>query len=339
MARYWKEPELNLDGQQRTGILLMNLGTPAAPTASALRPYLKQFLSDPRVVEIPRAIWWLILNGVILNIRPRKSAEKYASIWTPQGSPLKRYTEKQAALLQAELTAAGYEHVHVEWAMRYGDPSIQEAFTRLKARHCQRIIALPMYPQYAASTTASTMDALAECLLHTRNIPDLQFIRSFPDHPAYIQALASSVREQWQLTGQPDKLVMSFHGVPKFSLDKGDPYYHECRLTGLRLAEALDLREDQYLVTFQSRFGKAEWLQPYTQPTLEMLARQGVKNVDVICPGFTSDCLETLEEIAMECKHAFIAEGGQSFNYIPCLNERPDWIAALLDLLKPHLAR
>jgi len=313
-------------------ILLVNLGTPDAPTAKALRPYLKQFLSDPRVVEIPRLVWWLILNVIILNLRPAKSAHKYASIWTRDGSPLRVHTERQAKLLKGYLGEAGGPSL-VEYAMRYGQPSIAATLDKLKAAGARRIVVVPLYPQYAASSTASVFDDVASWIKVTRNVPEMHFVRSFPDHPGYIDALAASVREHWQANGRGERLVMSFHGIPKRSVDQGDPYYDECQLTGRLLAKALQLKSDEYAITFQSRFGAAEWLQPYTQPTLESLAREGLKGVDVMCPGFAGDCLETLEEIAMECKEAFIANGGKEFRYIPCLNERPDWIAALADIV------
>lgn len=336
MARFWTEPP-HVHGQaSRIGVLLVNLGTPAAPTAPALRRYLRQFLSDPRVVEIPRAVWMPILHGIILVTRPRKSAAKYASVWTDEGSPLKVHTERQARLLGAAPALADAD-IEVAWAMRYGSPSVPDALNALRATGCDRILVLPMYPQYAASTTASVMDEVARCLAHWRNLPELRYVRSFHDDPGYIAALAASVREHWAANGQPDKLVLSFHGTPRFSLERGDPYHCECQVTARLVGEALNLPAERLLVTFQSRFGKAEWLQPYTQPTLEALARQGVGRVDVICPGFVADCLETLEEIAMECRHAFLGAGGRDFHYIPCLNERADWVQALAELTRHHL--
>lgn len=320
-----------------TGVLLVNLGTPEAPTAPALRRYLKQFLSDPRVVELPRLLWWPILNGIILNTRPAKSAKKYAAIWTDEGSPLKFHTERQAKLLQGYLGHAGVTDVKVGWAMRYGQPSIADALQKLRFAGCTRILIVPLYPQYAASTTASVCDDVARAMLSWRNLPELRFVRNFHDHPDYIGALAASVREHWQSHGRPDKLVMSFHGLPKKSLDLGDPYFCECHATGRRLAEALELTEKDWMLTFQSRFGAAQWLQPYTQPTLEALAESGLRRVDVICPGFVSDCLETLEEIALENRAAFIAKGGKEFHYLPCLNERPDWIHGLSHIVRTHL--
>ncbi len=336
MPRYWPEPPRNATATTRTAVLLVNLGTPAAPTAAALRPYLKQFLSDPRVVEIPRAAWWPILNGIILNTRPARSAEKYASVWLEEGSPLKVHTERQAKLLGGYLGQAGHK-VDVAWAMRYGAPSIADTLNRLRAAGHDRILVIPLYPQYAASTTASTMDEVARCLRRWRNLPELRYVRDFHDDPGYIAALAQSVRDHWTANGQAERLVLSFHGLPRRSRDLGDPYHDECHTTAARLGAALGLPAERMLVTFQSRFGKAEWLRPYTQPTLEALAREGLREVDVMCPGFTADCLETLEEIAMECKAAFLAAGGRAFSYIPCLNERHDWMSALTALACRHL--
>ncbi|HQR02923.1 MAG: ferrochelatase [Proteobacteria bacterium] len=337
MSRFHPEPAHPLDSPADTAILLVNLGTPEAPTAVAVRPYLRQFLSDPRVVEIPRTLWWPLLYGVILNTRPARSAQKYARVWMPEGSPLKVHTERQAKLLQGLLGQRG-DQVKVAWAMRYGQPSIAAVLDRLKVGGARRILILPLYPQYAASTTASAFDAVAQWGRSCRNLPELRLVRSFHDHGGYINALAASVREHWARTGSARKLVMSFHGTPQRSLDLGDPYYGECQKTGRLLAETLGLGEDRYQITFQSRFGRARWLQPYTQATLEQLARADVKRVDVICPGFVGDCLETLEEIEIEGKTAFLAAGGSEFHFISGLNERPDWIRALADIAADHLA-
>lgn len=338
MARFWTEPDYTHGSPKRTGVLLVNLGTPTAPTAAALRPYLKQFLSDPRVVEIPKLLWWPILNGIILNTRPRKSAEKYAGIWMDEGSPLKVHTERQAKLVKGYLHHSGIGDLEIDWAMRYGAPSVADVLNRLRQKGCTRILVVPLYPQYAASTTASVVDAVADCLVHWRNLPELRYIRNFHDDPGYIAAMAQNVRDHWARNGAAEKLVMSFHGVPRRLLDLGDPYHCECYKTARLLADALALPADRWQVTFQSRFGKAEWLKPYTEPTLQALAGKGLKRVDVICPGFVSDCLETLEEIAMECRDAFIAAGGETFHYIPCLNERHDWIEALTSLIRRHMS-
>lgn len=331
------EPPFAHDRLPKVGVLLVNLGTPDAPTPAALRTYLAEFLWDRRVVEIPRPVWWLILHGIILRTRPKASAEKYGKIWTPEGSPLKVHTEKQATLVRGYLQSAIKSPLAVSHAMRYGQPSIASALDGLKAEGCDRILVLPLYPQYAASTTASAMDALGVALQSVRHVPAIRFVTHFHDHPKYIEALAQSVRNHWATNRRAGKLVMSFHGVPRFHLDKGDPYHCECRKTGRLLAEALDLGKDEWVLTFQSRFGRAEWLRPYTQETLESLPRQGVERVDVICPGFVSDCLETLEEIAMENKAAFLGAGGKEFHYIPCLNERDDWIRALCRIAAENL--
>jgi ferrochelatase len=326
---YFKEPDYRHGTPTLPGVLVINLGTPDEPTAPALRRYLKEFLSDPRVVEIPRLAWWLILNGIILNVRPKKSAAKYASIWMKEGSPLKVHTEKQARLLKGWLGQNTGQNIPVEYAMRYGLPSIARGLDKLKAAGCDRILLLPMYPQYAASTTATANDAAFAHLQKTRNAPAIRTIRHYHDDAGYIKALAASVRDYWQRNERPDVLVMSFHGLPRYTLEKGDPYHCECQKTGRLLAEALGLNDSQYRISFQSRFGKAEWLQPYTDKTLRELAQQGVKNVQAICPGFPADCLETLEEIALEGKESFLHAGGKVFQYIPALNESPVWIEAL----------
>lgn len=319
----------------KTGVLLVNLGTPDAPTSSAVRRYLREFLSDRRVVEIPRALWWPLLNGVILPLRSKKSAAKYASIWTPEGSPLKVWTIKQAALLAGYLAARGYD-AEVVAAMRYGNPSIAQGLQSLIEKNCDRVLVLPLYPQYSAATTASIQDAVLGACQTIRNVPELRFVKHYHDQSRYIGALANSVLNHWEKNGRGEKLVMSFHGMPRRTLDLGDPYHCECQKTARLLAERLLLPKDQVLVTFQSRFGKAAWLQPYTAPTLVQWAKQGVKRVDVICPGFVSDCLETLEEIALEAKQEFLQAGGQAFHYIPCLNDQPDWIHALADTCELH---
>lgn len=335
---YLTEPPFTHGTLARTGILLINLGTPEAPTAPALKRYLKEFLSDPRVVEIPRPIWWLILNGIILNTRPKKSAAKYASIWMPEGSPLKVHTERQAKLLKGWLGERIKSPFRIEYAMRYGKPSIASGIDALKAAGCDRILLLPMYPQYAASTTATANDVAFKHFSRMRNAPALRTIKHYHDDPGYIRALAHNIRDYWQRNGRPDVLLMSFHGLPRYTLDKGDPYHCECQKTGRLLAEALDLSAEQYRVTFQSRFGKAEWLQPYTDKTLEALGREGISRVDAVCPGFVADCLETLEEIALEGKETFLHAGGKSFHYIPALNEHPDWIEALGNIVLSNLA-
>lgn len=339
MPRFLAEPPHYHDQATTTAVVLVNLGSPEAPDAPSLKRYLKQFLSDPRVVEIPKPIWWLILNGIILNTRPKKSAVKYAAIWMPEGSPLRVHTERQAKLLAGYLGERGH-HLTVTWAMRYGLPSIPEVLTRLKAEGASRILLVPMYPQYSATTTATVVDEACLWLNKTRNQPELRFIRNFHDDEGYLGALEQSVRKHWQGSGQltaDGRLMISFHGLPRRNLDLGDPYYCECHKTGRRLAERLNLKPEQYKICFQSRFGKAEWLQPYTAPTLKALGQEGVRRVDIICPGFTADCLETLEEIAMEGRAEFLTAGGKEYYYIPALNENNDWLHALTHLVEQHL--
>lgn len=334
--RFAPEPPAPTRPAPATAVLLCNLGTPDAPTAPAVRRYLAQFLSDPRVVEIPKLLWWLILHGVILRVRPAKSAAKYATVWLPEGSPLKVWTQKQARLLAGYLGERGHK-VQVAFAMRYGTPAIGRELDALKATGATRILVLPMYPQYCAATTASVNDAIYQWAQRVRALPELRFVNRYHDDPAYIAALAKRVSDHWMSHGRPDKLVMSFHGMPRRTRDLGDPYCGECLETGRLLAQRLDLKDEQWVVTFQSRFGKAEWLQPYTEPTLVGLAKQGVKRVDVMCPGFTADCLETLEEIAQEARDAFLEAGGAEFNYIPCLNDQHEWIAALSAIAIRHM--
>ena len=327
------EPIYRHGSPQRTGILLINLGTPEAPTATALRPYLKEFLSNPRVIELPRLFWWPILHSFILPFRPKQSAEKYAKIWMPEGSPLKVHTERQTALLREALQVRLTDDPPVvDYAMNIGNPSISSVLTRMQAQGCERILIVPLFPQYAASSTAAAMDSVFAALKHMRNQPAIRTIKQYHDDPGYIAALAQNVRDYWDVHGRPDKLIISFHGTPRTSLDKGDPYHCACQKTGRLLAEALSLQSNEYAVCFQSRFGKAKWLTPYTATTLMELGNAHTRRVDVVCPGFVADGLETLEESAMEVKDTFINAGGKEFHYIPCLNERPDWIQALTDI-------
>ena len=330
------EPPYDHAQASQTAVLLVNLGTPDAPTPAALRRYLAEFLWDPRVVEIPRPLWWLILHGVILRTRPAKSAAKYASIWTAQGSPLLHWSRLQAEGLQAQLAAQGHA-VPVRFAMRYGSPSVASELDALKAAGATRILVLPMYPQYAAATTASAVDAVAAWMRRNRQVPEFRFVNRYHDDPGYIGALARSVREHWAANGQGERLVMSFHGVPARSLTLGDPYHCECHKTARLLGEALGLPPERIVVSFQSRLGRAEWLKPYTEPTVRELAKAGVRHIDAICPGFAADNLETLEEVAMEVRDAFLEDGGQRFGFIPCLNDRGDWLQALADLTLRHL--
>ena len=336
-APFQQEPEFTHGQPPRVAILLCNLGTPDAPTASAVRRYLAEFLRDQRVVEIPRLVWLPLLYGVILPLRAAKSAAKYASIWTPDGSPLKLWTERQAKRLQGKLGEQGHR-VQVAYGMRYGQPSIASQLDALKAAGATRILVLPAYPQYSGTTTASLIDAVSAWSARIRNLPELRFVNRYHDDRGYVQALARRIEAHWREHGRPDHLVMSFHGVPRRTLELGDPYHCECHKPARLLAAHLMLADGQYTVSFQSRFGKAKWLEPYTEPTLVELARKGTARVDVVCPGFTSDCLETLEEIDQEARHAFIEAGGRAFHYIPCLNDDTAWIAALAGVAERHLA-
>lgn len=330
------EPPYRHGQADKTALLLVNLGTPDAPTAAALRRYLAEFLSDPRVVEIPRLVWMPILHGIILRTRPARSAAKYATVWTPEGSPLAVWTQRQTQAVADVLQQRGHDLL-VRYAMRYGQPSIPAVLDELRAEGATRVVVLPLYPQYAAATTASVADKVMQWARQARRMPELRFISDYADEPGYIAALAERVQRHWAENGRAQKLLLSFHGVPHRSLTLGDPYHCQCHKTARLLGQALGLQRDELLVTFQSRFGKAKWLEPYTEPTLRTLAQQGLQSVDVMCPGFVADCLETLEEIADEAREAFISEGGQQFRYIDCLNAQPSWIHALADLAERHL--
>jgi ferrochelatase len=330
------EPAYRHGQPARTAVLLVNLGTPDEPTAPALRRYLAEFLSDPRVVEIPRLVWWPILHGVILQTRPAKSAAKYASIWMDGGSPLAVWTQRQTAELATKLKTAGHD-VLVRYGMRYGNPGLPQVLDELRAAGATRVLVLPLYPQFAAATTASVNDKVMQWAQESRRMPELRFIAEYHDHPGYIAALAERLKSHWAANSRGEKLVLSFHGVPERSLMMGDPYHCHCHKTARLMCEYLGLNRDDVLVTFQSRFGKAKWLEPYTEPTLRSLAEQGVKSVDVMCPGFVGDCLETLEEIAQEARDAFLESGGSAFNYVPCLNDSPAWTDALCQLAIQHL--
>ncbi|MBP6008084.1 MAG: ferrochelatase [Rhodoferax sp.] len=336
MSRFLPEPSFQHGQAPVTAVLYCNLGTPDAPKAPEVRRFLAEFLGDPRVVEIPRLIWLMILHGVILRVRPAKSAAKYASIWMPEGSPLKYWTDKLTATLQTKLSLSGHQ-VQVRSAMRYGSNSIASQLDALKVAGATRVLILPAYPQYSATTTASVFDAVYTWAAATRNIPEFRFVNHYHDDPRYIAALAGKVQAYWQTNGRPDELVMSFHGVPERTLLLGDPYHCECFKTARLLAEHLGLAKNQYRVTFQSRLGRAKWLQPYTEPTLIEMGKAGVTRVDLICPAFVSDCLETLEEINQEAREAFLHAGGKEFHYIACLNDDAAWVTALGDIAQQHL--
>jgi len=325
----------------RVAVLLINLGTPDAPTPRAVRRYLAEFLSDPRVVEIPAPVWQVILRALILPLRGRASAKKYAAIWSPEGSPLRVHTQKLADGLRHLLHANDY-NVIVDYAMRYGTPDIRAMLNQLKLAGAERILLVPMYPQYSASTTATAFDAAFAALGRMRNQPEIRTVRAYHDHPAYITALAAQVHQYWHAHGRPDfaagdRLVLSFHGVPSRTLDLGDPYHDQCQQTASLLMHALGLTPVECRVTFQSRFGRAQWLQPYTAPTLRELGQGGVRRADVFCPGFTADCLETIEEIGMEVRDEFVNGGGKEFHRIPCLNASPAWVGALGEIVAQHL--
>ena len=338
LSRFAPEPPFSHASAPRTAVLLCNLGTPDAPTAPAVRRYLAQFLGDDRVVEIPKLAWWPILHGIILRTRPAKSAAKYATVWHPQeGSPLAHWTQRQALLLRGWLGEAGHP-VLVRHAMRYGQPTIAAELDALKAEGATRILILPLYPQYSGTTTASVFDAVYDWARTQRHVPELRFVNRYHDNAAYIEALAKRIEAHWRDAGRSAHLVMSFHGVPARTLELGDPYHCESHKSARLLAERLGLSRQQYTVTFQSRFGKAKWLEPYTEPTLVAMAQRGVQSVDVVCPGFTSDCLETLEEINQEAREAFLHAGGKAFSYIPCLNDSAPWIDALSQIAQQHLA-
>ncbi|WP_016954717.1 ferrochelatase [Catenovulum agarivorans] len=323
--------------QDKVGVLLVNLGTPDKPEKSALKRYLKEFLSDPRVVEAPRALWWFVLNGVILNFRPARSAKAYQTVWTEQGSPLLIHTQNQAEKLQLNLTQQYGDNIVVDFAMRYGSPSIGNKLEKMLSSGVRKLVVLPMYPQYSATTTASTFDAVARDFATRRWLPDFRFVSHYHDNVLYIKALADKVRSHWQQNGQAQKLLMTYHGIPKRYLTKGDPYYCECHKTSRLLAEELGLNKEQYLTCFQSRFGREEWLKPYTDHTLKQLAQDGIKSVDMVCPGFSADCLETIEEIGEENREYFIEAGGETYNYIEALNSDEQHIQMLASLVADNI--
>ncbi|WP_369742382.1 ferrochelatase [Pseudidiomarina sp. PP-1MA] len=335
--KFTGSPKFSHQQRDRIGVLITNLGTPDAPDTPSLRRYLRQFLSDPRVVEVPRLLWWLILNLVILVIRPKRSAAAYKTVWTERGSPLLFHTQDQQRALQQALARDYGDDVLVEFAMRYGNPSIQQGLQSLFEQGARKLMVLPLYPQYSAATSGSTFDAIAADFTQRRWLPDFRFIAHYHDYAPYIKAVAQSIERYWQHHGKPDKLVLSYHGVPLKYLHQGDPYHCECHKTSRLIAEQLGLGKDQYVTTFQSRFGREEWLQPYTDATLKALPGQGVKNIHVVCPGFSADCLETIEEIGEENREYFIEAGGENYAYIPALNAEPEHIEALAQLVRDNL--
>jgi len=329
--------ELKAAAPQRAGVLLINLGTPAAPNARAIRRYLREFLADPRVVELPRALWWPILYAFILPLRPRRLAHAYAKIWTADGSPLLAHTRRLAQALRAKLAQELGHEVPVALAMTYGEPSIAAALAELDAQRVTRLLVLPLFPQYSATTTAAALDALFAALAKRRRVPELRTVGDYHDEPAYIAALADAVRAHWRACGRGEYLLMSFHGLPERYAQAGDPYPRRCARTAALLAQALDLNENEYGLAYQSRFGRAPWLQPYTDVRIAELARAGVKRLDAICPGFAADCLETLEEVALRYAARFRENGGAALRYIPALNGSSAHAALLVQLVRRHL--
>jgi ferrochelatase len=334
---YQDETGFEHGSPERLGVLLTNLGTPDAASPGAVRRYLAEFLSDPRVVELPRWLWRLILHGVILRVRPRRSAEAYAKVWTAEGSPLLVIARRQAAAVEAALGRRLSGPVQVALGMRYGRPSIAQALEELRVGRCRRLLVLPLYPQYSASTTGATFDAVAQVLSGWRWVPELRFITHYHDEPGYVRALVASIREAGAARGTPERLLFSFHGLPRRYLDAGDPYHCACQKTARLTAEGLGLEPGQWHVAFQSRVGHEEWLSPYTDLTLKDWAARGVRRVQVVCPGFSADCLETLEEIDQQNRGFFLKGGGEAFDYVPALNDRPDHIEALAGLVARHV--
>jgi len=318
-------------------VMLVNLGTPEAPTPSAVRKYLAEFLWDPRVVDLARPLWWLILNGIILRLRPGRVAKNYQKVWTEEGSPLLAIGKQQQKALEQRLHDVFKEEIPVYLAMTYGSPSMEEVGRQMRKTGAERLLVLPLYPQYSATTTAAVFDRFAASLKPCPHLPEVRFIRDYHQHPAYIRALAQSVRESWKDQGQePEKLVMSFHGIPQRYADQGDPYPQHCQKTAVLLAKELGLKDDQWLLTYQSRFGREPWLQPYTDFTLEKLGQQQTQSVSVICPGFSADCLETLEEIEEENREIYEQAGGKNFHYIPALNASHEHLQLMYELVEQH---
>ncbi len=326
MPQYESTPQYEHGLPESLGVLLVNLGTPDAATPAAVRRYLREFLSDPRVIELPRWIWLPMLHGYILRTRPAKSARAYREIWTEQGSPLLLHTRDIAASIQEKLSARFSAAVNVEVGMSYGNPSIPNALQRMYDQSVRRIIVLPLYPQYSATTTASVFDALSRHLSRRRWVPELHFVNHYHDANGYISALASSVRDFWDMQGRGERLLMSFHGLPEQTLSDGDPYHCQCWKTARLLASALELNDEEWQLSFQSRVGRLPWLKPYTEDTLAQWGQEKAGKIDVICPGFSVDCLETLEEIEIRYSKEFLANGGGELRYIPALNAREDHV-------------
>ena len=336
MVKYSGSPDNLHDRPICTGILLTNLGTPDAPTTVAVRRYLAEFLSDPRVIELAKPLWWMILHGIILRTRPRRSAQAYRKIWAKEGSPLLTILKKQTGLVEDALQKQIGDSVKVELAMRYGSSSISSALEKLRQANVQRLLVLPLYPQYSATTTASTIDAVAKVLKTWRYIPELRTVNHYHDYPPYIDALVESIRDHWAEHGKPDKLLFSFHGIPKKYELAGDPYYCHCQTTVRLVIEQLGMDEDKWALSFHSRFGLLEWLKPYTDKILKEWGKADVGSIQIICPGFSADCLETLEEINIQNREFFLEAGGKGFSYISALNDQSVHISALTELIVKH---
>ena len=335
---YQNETEFRHEAPESLGLLLLNLGTPEAPSVGAVRRYLAEFLSDPRVVEMVRPLWWMILHGIILRLRPRRSARAYQTVWTEQGSPLLVFSREQAAGLEQRLAETFPGPVKVALGMRYGSPSVASALAKLRAARARRLLVLPLYPQYSATTTASAFDAVTRELRTWRWLPELRFITQYYDDPGYIAALAGRIRAHWEAQGPPDRLLFSFHGLPRAYFERGDPYYCHCLKTARLTAAALELAPERWQVAFQSRVGRQEWLRPYTDEVLKEWGAAGIGRVQLCCPGFAADCLETLEEIAVENRAHFLRAGGREYQYIPALNAEPAHLEALAALVRRHAA-
>ena len=326
--KYEGEKNYKHGKKEKIGILITNLGTPDKPNKKALKRYLKEFLSDPRVIEIPKLIWQAILRLIILNLRPQKVAKLYKSIWKKEGGPLLVMLQKQKKGIQKTLRKSS-KNLEIEIGMRYGNPSIKLGLERLKSKSCRKILVLPLYPQYCAATTGSTFDKVTEILRKWRWIPEIRFVNNYFEESMYIECLVKSIKESWKKFGKTQKLIFSYHGVPKKYLLKGDPYYCFCQKTTRLVAERMKLKKKDYITTFQSKFGPGEWLQPYTDKTLEELPKKGIKKIHILSPGFSSDCLETLEELEVQNKENFLSSGGERYNYIKCLNDDPQHLKML----------
>ena len=335
MVKYIGEKDYEHGSKEKIGVLITNLGTPDAPNKKELKVYLNQFLSDPRVIELPKILWQILLKLVILQIRPSKSAAAYKQIWTDKGSPLLDIANRQLNKIQSSFSSKN-ENIVFEVGMRYGNPSIPDALLKLQKKQVRRLLVLPMYPQYCAATTGSTFDEVTNVLQKWRWIPEMRFINQYFEEKNYIEALSNSIKSFWKKTSKPQKIIFSYHGIPKRYLTNGDPYHCFCLKTTRLVKEQMGLSDDEIMTTFQSRFGREEWLKPYTSETLKELPKQGIKNIHIISPGFSSDCLETLEELEEENKEYFMESGGENYHYIPCLNDHDDHIDVFVNLIKKH---